>query len=91
MPAFSARAAAGHLRRHHRHVGGLRVGFGEGLFEHEQVLCGADGDQLAVGFGEAEQLGADLIDGPLVELFEVLVRPPAAPPFVILLRGDEGH
>ena len=43
-----------HLGRHHHHVGRLRVGLGQGLFQHEQVLRRADGHQLAVRLGQAQ-------------------------------------
>ena len=61
-----AHLAAGndHLGRHHHDVGRVRVALGEGLFEHEQVVRRADGDQLAIGFRQAQALGLDFGQRP---------------------------
>ena len=60
-----AGVAAGELDlgRHHDDVGRLRIGVGERLVEHEQVVRRANGHQLAIGLGESQGFGRDHLDG----------------------------
>ena len=44
--------------RHHDDVGRLRVGLGQRLFQHEQVVRRADRHQLAVRLGQARAFAA---------------------------------
>ena len=63
------RAAGGfHFGGHHDHVGRLRIGIGQRLFQHEQIVRRANRHQLAVRLEHAQRIAGDFVDFGAVEL-----------------------
>src|SRR5439155_3577640 len=75
----------------HDDIRGRRIGFRQRLFQHVEILWGADSDQLAIGFGQPQARRTNLIRRLLVELLEVLVLLAAKANLVEMLRRDKGN